>query len=182
MSTPLDEKEQISMDERWHIALNICTVRALKSAFDACKEGHGYDLDPVWQLISLITWLVDFAERLVHTCVLWEGSLALHNSRNAKEPSQGKTQDVQAKMESMVVDHDLFDGELSPAPDAFAYSALPSLIHIIHPYALDNLIGAISHLNSFHAYLDTLLPSKLKAGIAKEVALDVINCSSLNLS
>ncbi|KAF8528609.1 hypothetical protein JB92DRAFT_3107121 [Gautieria morchelliformis] len=172
------------MDEHWHIALDICTVRALKSAFDACKEGmiDQHRADPVWQLISLITWLMDFAERLVRTCVLWEGSLALHNSHNAKEPSQGKTQDVQAKMESMVVDRDdLFDGELSPAPNAFAYSAAPSLIHIIHPYALDNLIGTISHLNSFRAYLDTLLPSKLKAGIAKEVALDGIDCSSLNM-
>ncbi|KAF8481409.1 hypothetical protein JB92DRAFT_3038603 [Gautieria morchelliformis] len=179
--TPTDEKEQISMDERWHIALDICTVRALKSAFDACKEGHGYDLDPVWQLISLISWLVDFAERLVRTCVLWEGSLALHNSRSATEPSQDKTQDIQVKMEAMEVDRDdLFDGELSPAPDAFAYSAPPSLIHIIHPYLLDNLIGAISHLNAFRAYLDTLLPSKLKAGIAKELALDFIDCSGID--
>jgi hypothetical protein len=68
----------------------------------------------------------------------------------------------------------------APAPDASVYSPPPSLIHIIHPYALDNLIGAISHLNTFRAYLDTLLPSKLKAGIAKEVVLDLIDCSGID--
>jgi hypothetical protein len=56
---------------------------------------------------------VEFAEKLVRTCVLWEGSLALHNSRGTKEPSQDKTQGVKVKIESMEVDRDdLFDGDL----------------------------------------------------------------------
>lgn len=32
------------MDERWHVALDICSVKALNCAFDACKEGDGYDM------------------------------------------------------------------------------------------------------------------------------------------
>jgi hypothetical protein len=42
--TPAELKEQISMDERWQVALDICSVKALKSAFEACKENDEYDM------------------------------------------------------------------------------------------------------------------------------------------
>ena len=74
--------------------------------------------DPVWHLIALLTWLVDFAERLVRTCVLWEGSLAVRNAHNSKGTPQDKDQGVKVKLESMEVDRDdLFDGELCMMPD-----------------------------------------------------------------
>ena len=41
---PTESKEEISADERWRVALDICSVRALKGAFDACREDDGYDM------------------------------------------------------------------------------------------------------------------------------------------
>ena len=58
--------------------------------------------------------------------------------------------------------------------DTSAHIANPQLLH---PYALDNLIGALSHFNVFRAYLDTLNASALKADIANEVIVDTIDCS-----
>lgn len=48
--TPVEPKEAMSVEERWHVALDICSVRALKGAFDACKEGDGYDMGEFSQL------------------------------------------------------------------------------------------------------------------------------------
>jgi len=45
---------------------------------------------------------------------------------------------------------------------------------------LDNLIGALSHLNAFRAYLDTLNASALKAVISKEVVVYIIDCSGID--
>jgi hypothetical protein len=69
--------------------------------------------DPIWHLIALLTWLVDFAERLIRACVLWEGSLSVQSARNSKEVFQDNDQEVRVKLEVMEVDRDdLFDGEL----------------------------------------------------------------------
>lgn len=74
--------------------------------------------DPVWHLIALLTWLVDFAERLVRACVLWEGSLAVRNAHNSMETPQGKDQGVKVKLELIEVDRDnLFDGDLCATAD-----------------------------------------------------------------
>ncbi|KAF8578251.1 hypothetical protein K439DRAFT_1417327 [Ramaria rubella] len=175
--TPAEVKERASLNECWHTAFDICSVRALKSAFEACKEDHGYDMNPVWHLIALSTWLVDFAERVVRGCVLWQGGLSVHIARSPN----GQAHDTKVKMEPMEVERDdLFDGDLSPFPDVIMYNAMPSLIHISHPYALDNFIGALSHLNTFRTFLDTLTASRLKAGLAKEVVVDVIDCSGID--
>jgi hypothetical protein len=45
---------------------------------------------------------------------------------------------------------------------------------------LDNFLSAISHLNTFRAFLDTLTASRLKASLAKEVVVDVIDCSAID--
>ena len=216
IENPAEAKEQISMDERWHVALDICSVKALNCAFDACKEGDGYDMSespqpimcpvritilwcegPVWHLIALLTWLVDFSERLVRTCVLWEGSLVVYAAHNSKEMPEIKDKNVKVKKESMEIDNSLFNGNLcmtlgchtlnlywpstptAPAPEAFV-CAPPPLIHLVHRYPLDNLISAISHLNTFRTFLDTLTPSQLKTSIAKEVVVDVIDCSAID--
>lgn len=32
------------MEDRWNVALDICSVKALKGAFEACLEDDGYDM------------------------------------------------------------------------------------------------------------------------------------------
>lgn len=54
-------------------------------------------------------------------------------------------------------------------------------MHLVHPYALRNFIDALSHINAFRAYLDTITASKLRSVLAKEVLLDAQNDSGLNL-
>jgi hypothetical protein len=135
----------------------------------------------------------------VRACVLWEGNFAIHSVQNTGGTPKEKDNEVKVKMEAMDIDSDdLFDGELcsrllrrladftkltdsvAPAPETLARNVNPQLLHILHPYALDNLIGALSHLNTFRAYLDTLQASAVKAGIAKDVIVDVIDCSGID--
>lgn len=69
---------------------------------------------------------------------------------------------------------------LAPEPAPYVNGASPQLLHILHPFTLDNLTESISHLVAFRAYLDTLQASRMKAAIAKDVLADVLDCSGIN--
>lgn len=57
---------------------------------------------------------------------------------------------------------------------------IPSLIHLVHPYALDNLVDAVSHVNALRTMLGSLTASRLKSDIAKEILVDAVDGSGIN--
>ena len=77
---PDQTHEKAVLDERWHVALYTCSVRALERAFEASKDDDGYQLGefvlysvPVAvrhisqslygnSPIGISIWLVDFSE------------------------------------------------------------------------------------------------------------------------
>ncbi|KAF8505026.1 hypothetical protein BU17DRAFT_71546 [Hysterangium stoloniferum] len=169
-STEKDKKEKELLDRACVIAHDLCSVKAVKGAFEASKEDEGYDMDPVWHLTALATWLVDFSEKIARTMAVQDAPPKVLN----KAPL------VKVEVTEVEVGFTLLDDNVVPTDD-LTPSTSPILITIIHPYMLDNFIGALFHLNTFRAFLDTLTASKLKAGIAKEVIVDIIDGSGINL-
>ncbi|KAJ7172400.1 hypothetical protein C8R46DRAFT_147163 [Mycena filopes] len=64
------EVEREILEARWQTALDMCSIAACNAAFEDCKEDDGFDLDAVWQLVGLSTWIVGFVEKLLKECVL----------------------------------------------------------------------------------------------------------------
>ena len=137
-------------------------MRALERAFEALKDddelgelilycarrGSSHLAEFVWQLIRISSWLVDFAERLVRACVVWEDNFAPHNSQSSGTPHKDKDN-------IEVEDVDLVDDTLCGFPHSPRFAQLADPVaaatdtsaHIANttasPYALDNLIGAL---------------------------------------
>lgn len=42
--SPAETNEKAVLDECWHVALDLCSVRALERAFDSSKDDDGYHL------------------------------------------------------------------------------------------------------------------------------------------
>jgi hypothetical protein len=69
----------------------------------------------------------------------------------------------------------------SPKADSTPWT-LPALLHLVHPYALTNLHLAIKHVVLFYSYLRTLSAKQENAQIAKDVLVDLVECSGIDLS
>ncbi|KAJ7774920.1 hypothetical protein B0H16DRAFT_1362208 [Mycena metata] len=65
------ETEREILETRWQTALDMCSLASCNAAFEDCKEDDGFDLDAVWQLVALSTWVVGFVEKLLKECVLY---------------------------------------------------------------------------------------------------------------
>jgi len=57
----------------------------------------------------------------------------------------------------------------------------PILLHLTHPWILKNLIGVIMHVNRFYHSLSALTPKGENSQIARDILMDVINYSGLDL-
>lgn len=57
----------------------------------------------------------------------------------------------------------------------------PVLLHLVHPFALQNLIAALKHIKRFYQYVKSTTASVEKSQIAKDLLLDLVDCSGLNL-
>lgn len=57
----------------------------------------------------------------------------------------------------------------------------PILLHLTHPLILTNLIGVIMHVNRFYNSLSALTPKGENSQIARDILMDVIGCSGLDL-
>lgn len=57
----------------------------------------------------------------------------------------------------------------------------PVLLHLAHPLLLANLIHMISHVNKFYQYLMSQTAKAENAQIARDILLDAVDCSGLNL-
>lgn len=167
------------------------------TAFEDCKESEGYDLgmvhcfsvctargliqlDAVWQLVGLSEWAVGFLEILIKECL-----------------TLSDLTDAPLKAEPM--DDDSFLRDSEPAGVYLCEALLicfvpglfhggtpspfnnPVLLHLAHPLLLINLIDMTSHVNRFHQYLISQTAKAENAQIARDVLLDVVDCSGLNL-
>ncbi|KAG6899741.1 hypothetical protein C0993_007270 [Termitomyces sp. T159_Od127] len=159
---------------RWKVAHELCYLIACNQAFDDCKDGDIYDLgirdidwrpedeltsflvDAVWQLISLSTWIVSLTEKLLKECVM-SSNLDLYDSEKEN------------------------DGDVSMSSSSQLLDA-PVLLHICHPYFLDNFVTALSHVQRFCVYVKSLTPRGRTAQIARDITVDLINNSGIDVS
>ncbi|KAF5330923.1 hypothetical protein D9619_005436 [Psilocybe cf. subviscida] len=70
-----DEKEKVVLNERWQTGHDICSIAGCNIALEDCKEDSGYDYEAAWEIISMCTWLVQFAEKLLRACVVWSSAV-----------------------------------------------------------------------------------------------------------
>lgn len=57
----------------------------------------------------------------------------------------------------------------------------PTLLHLIHPFALQNLITALRHVKKYYQFLKSLSARVETSQIAKDLLTDMIDYSGLNL-
>lgn len=55
------------------------------------------------------------------------------------------------------------------------------MLHLTHPFILTNLVGVIVHVNRFYHSLSALTPKGENSQIARDILMDVISCSGLDL-
>ncbi|KAF4615030.1 hypothetical protein D9613_003116 [Agrocybe pediades] len=137
-----------NLECRWQTAHDICSIAACNIAFDGCSEKIGYDLDAVWQLIGICTWIVSFTEKLLKACVL---------SGSAGTGQHSDTTD----------------------PDPLLH---PTLLHLAHPYALQNLLAALNHVKTFRDYTGSLPAGSENSQLAQRSLLDCVDFSCFNLA
>ncbi|KAL4067943.1 hypothetical protein V8B97DRAFT_2021711 [Scleroderma yunnanense] len=164
-STDDDEKEFLT--SLWENALDICSVASTITAFEDCKGNGGYDLDAVWQLVSLSEWAIYFLEILMKECL------------TLSDLTDVPSKDIQLKAEP--VDDDPFLRENLFRVDVTSPFDKPVLLHLVHPLLLANLIDMTSHVNEFYQSLNSLTAKGENGQIARDALLDVVDCSGLNL-
>lgn len=56
------------------------------------------------------------------------------------------------------------------------------LLHLVHPFALRNLQEAVTHVKRFRDELDPLPPKGENSQIAKDILMDTVDSSGINLT
>jgi len=149
--------EKANLAAQWKTAHDACSLEALNTAFEDCRDGDAYDLEAIWQLVGLSTWFIDFMERLLKDCVAF-------NDEAASQP------DVKRDNQ-----------ENSSAPLATLPAASPILLHAIHPYFYKGMLTAVHHVKRFRDHIGRLSAKGENAQIAKDVLMDAIDCSGIHL-
>ncbi|KAI8989685.1 hypothetical protein BD414DRAFT_484925 [Trametes punicea] len=137
---------------RWETAHDVVSLAACCGAFDACQEGDAYDLDAVWQLIGMSGWVIELVERLFRECVLV-------GDNPAAPPSTSKDPDL---------------------PQALSLDN-PIFLHLVHPYALSRVQTALAHVRRFRDHVGKLAAKGENSHIAKDVLMDITDCSGVDL-
>ncbi|KAF8212153.1 hypothetical protein K438DRAFT_1806059 [Mycena galopus ATCC 62051] len=145
--------EREILDARWQTALDMCSLASCNTAFEDCRDGEEFDLNAVWQLVGLSTWIVGFIEKLLKECVL---------SSDLTDSSQDD------------------DGLFESSSPVFQTPASSVLLHLAHPYALRNLHAAVSSVARFKNNIGSLSASEENSHIAKNVLVDLIDCSGVD--
>ncbi|KAJ7109456.1 hypothetical protein C8R44DRAFT_986432 [Mycena epipterygia] len=148
--------EREILEARWQTALDMCSLASCNAAFEDCKDGDTFDLDAVWQLVGLSTWIVAFVEKLLKECVL---------ASNLTGPGSQDDRDDPFSSEP------LFEMHLSS-----------TLLHLAHPYALRSLHAALSNVTRFKNKIASLSASEENSQIAKDVLVDLVDCSGVDLA
>ncbi|KAL6305250.1 hypothetical protein BKA93DRAFT_845915 [Sparassis latifolia] len=150
------DAEKIDLIARWKAAHDACSLTACCSAFEECQELVGYDLDAVWHLVGLSSWLIEFTESLLKECVL-AGDDLLSSGAVKDEPGNGT----------------------SYSKSTFGP---PMFLHLVHPYCLNKLHAALAHVKRFRDHVASLPAGGENAQIAKEVLMDVVDDAGLDLA
>ncbi|KAI6045743.1 hypothetical protein EDC04DRAFT_2634728 [Pisolithus marmoratus] len=161
-----DENVKEYLTSLWKNAHNICSVASTLSAFEDCKDQEGYDLDVVWQLVSLSEWAVAFLENIMKECLL------------LSDMTDFTSKDTQLKPEP--VDDNPFFSESVLLTDTISPFDNPALLHLVHPLLLENLIDMTSHVNQFYQWLNSMTAKAESAQMARDAVLDVVDYSGLN--
>ncbi len=56
----------------------------------------------------------------------------------------------------------------------------PILLHLCHPFALQNLIKALEHVKALRSYIGSLPAGGEHAKVAQVVLVDAVDCSGVN--
>ncbi|RDB21136.1 hypothetical protein Hypma_011673 [Hypsizygus marmoreus] len=147
-----DNKEKDLLTARWKIAHDICSLAACNRAFEDCQDGDTYDLDAVWQLIGLSTWVVSLTERIMRECVL-SCDVRAHGTE-PQPPSAGTSTPLNA----------------------------PILLFLGHPFAFQNFGTALGHVTRYRAYLGSLSAKGEVAQIARDVLIDLVDSSGVDFA
>ncbi|KAH9951450.1 hypothetical protein B0H21DRAFT_719063 [Amylocystis lapponica] len=139
---------------RSRAAHDVCSLSACYSAFEDCQEGDAYDLNAVWQLIGITTWVTEFTEKILKACVLVSDCLASSN------------------LTKMNIKQEHFS-EFAPASSAVPALDSPVFLHLA--------ANGGAHVKRFRDYIGTLSPRGENAQMAKDVLLDVVDCSGVDL-
>lgn len=180
----------------WQLALQLLkTVRNQKDMIwvgqHFSRDGndrtdHLY-LEAIWQLVSLSVWAIGFLERLMKECLLTADLIDTPANGNEFQPKLEPVDDTDIfTLEGMFfcILHSLWSGsptsESKRCPDGSPLDS-PILLHLTHPFILPNLIGVIMHVNRFYHSLSALTPKGENSQIARDILMDVIDCSGLDL-
>ncbi|KAF6765274.1 hypothetical protein DFP72DRAFT_870596 [Ephemerocybe angulata] len=162
-----DEEDPQQLAARWHAAQDVLSFASCRAAFEQCCDNHNvgqYDPSAAWPLTKISRWCIDFAKSLLRTC--------LSQPKFSSPSSQGASDDLFGSTPN------------SPAgPDEVD----PSLVHLVHPFALGNLVAVFTQMQRFRAFLDVVpLPTEEKLAnkllSARNVLVDLIDCCPINLS
>ncbi|KAK0463953.1 uncharacterized protein EV420DRAFT_1264492 [Desarmillaria tabescens] len=151
-----DENARDNLNARWQTAHDLCSLAACNAAFEDCKDNDGPDFRAVWQFIGICGWVVNFIEK-----VMKEVMLINSTSKPSSETD------------------DLFDAESPVSTDHYE---VPCLLHIVHPRALVNLKQALSNVRSFRSSLGSITARGENSQIAKDVLVDLVDCSGVDLN
>jgi len=63
----------------------------------------------------------------------------------------------------------------SPQLDPGSWN-LPTLLHLVQPYALEKVHAAVAHVLRFCTYVRTLSAKQENAQLAKDILIDLVDC------
>ncbi|KIK57736.1 hypothetical protein GYMLUDRAFT_228779, partial [Collybiopsis luxurians FD-317 M1] len=143
-------------DAIWHTAHDMASVATCNAVFGDCIDGEEYHTDLTWQMIDLSSWIMGLLEKLVKECILSSDFTDAESSSN-----------------------DLFTPS-SPNKSSRPLVS-PVFLHLVHPVALQNLRTALAHVKQYETYLASLAPRTENAQLSREVLLDLVECSGIDL-
>lgn len=127
-----------------------------------------------------------FLERLIKECLFAADLADLPPSENELQPKLEPVDDADIlTLEGMLLSTVHAHRHGSPTSESkrplSSPFESPILLHLTHPFALTNLTGVIMHVNRFHHSLSALTPKGENSQIARNILMDVIGCSGLDL-
>ncbi|KAI0345167.1 hypothetical protein BDW22DRAFT_1390553 [Trametopsis cervina] len=153
--TSVVETEKDALMEHWQTAHDICSVCAFNTAFEDCRDGEKtYELDVIWELIGQTSWLMSLLERIMKQCIF------VAEGNPSPKLYQLNANDV----------------------DPLSHADASILLHLIHPFALKNLLAAVTHVKRFYDQIHQASPKTELAQLAKDALSDVIDSSGIILN
>ncbi|KLO14499.1 hypothetical protein SCHPADRAFT_939554 [Schizopora paradoxa] len=181
------QEEKKDCEARSSVGHDICSMVYCNRAWEDCTEGEGYDLDAIWHLLGVSGWTIELLEKILKETVLFSSESLLLDGLNPtsnKEPSSGPgSQSNPAKRADNAAGDpfgtpDPLETELKRAATSDTYY---NLLHLIHPFPLECLINLTRHVARLRLWLTMITAKSEKAQMAKEMLLDIVDSSGINL-